>query len=165
MSKRKGHFEGQIRQISDLPLSTCVARLEALASPKVAVEMHAFESDRVMFRVDLLERGIVRAQAIGTLRRWEGTLTRMDCEVTVREGVMLWLAVIAMSSLLTMIGLPALLLFTAGISTLIWWLISAGFVALLVAMVAIANRYAPFDDTPENLFALITTALESAPNP
>lgn len=160
MAKRKGRFEGNINFLSNLPLEECISRLQGLESAEFRFTFSRDEHDAFVFKAQLLERGIVRSEGKGRLQRWEGTLTRVNCDVKVREGIVRWLMLLATLCLLTMVAIPILFFLSAGINVLIWAGLSMAFIVFFIAMMFVVNHYAPMDDTPENLLHLITSTLD-----
>lgn len=160
MVKRKGRFEGNLNFVSALPLEECLYRLQAMDSETIQLDFKTNSIDAIQFKVKLLENGIERADGVGILRRWEGTLTRVDCEVEVHEGLMRWLLLLAGVFLMIMIILPMIFLWAADVNIIAWLGISLGFVAILMGMLWLTNYYAPIDDTPQNLLAIIESALK-----
>ncbi len=160
MAKRKRRFEGTVQFLSNLPLEECVSRLQELESSEFRFTFSREGHDAIVFKAHLLERGIIRAEAKGNLRRWEGTLTRVDCDVKVREGLVRWLMLLATLCLMTMVAIPILFFLSAGINSIIWTGLSIGFIICFIIMLLITNHFAPIDDTPQNLLHLITSRLE-----
>ena len=160
MIKRKGRFEGNLKFVSSLPLEECLNRLQLLDSETIQLDFKTQTIDSIAFQAKLFEKGVMRAEGDGVLRRWEGTLTRVDCDVQVREGVMRWLLLLAGLFLLIMIALPMIFLIAADVNVLAWLGISGGFVVILSGMLWLTNYYAPIDDTPQNLLAIIESQLE-----
>lgn len=159
MTKRKGRFESKAQFISDLSLEQCQHALGALEDDNIHVEFQPATTDRVHFTATLYERGQVRAVGDGILRRWEGTLTRVDCEVEVREGLVLWLVGILLLCLTAMIGLPMLFLVASEIDAMPFILLSLMFVKVLIGLLLVVNRLAPYDDLPQNMLARIHDTL------
>lgn len=160
MAKRKGRFEGNVKFVSSLPLEECIYRLQTLDTENIQLQFKTRSIDSISFRAKLLERGVVRAEGLGTLRRWEGTLTRVDCDVEVREGLMRWLLLLAGLFLMIMILLPTVFLIAANVNVIGWLGINIGFIAIIIGMLWLTNRYAPIDDTPQNLLRIIEETLE-----
>lgn len=160
MVKRKGRFEGNLKFVSSLPLEECIYRLQTLDAESIQLQFKTKSIDAITFEAKLLERGVVRAKGIGSLRRWEGTLTRVDCDVKVREGLMRWLLLLAGLFLMIMIILPTMSLISANVNVVVWLGINIGFVAIIIWMLWLTNRYAPIDDTPQNLLRIIEETLE-----
>lgn len=160
MPKRKGLFEGNSQFISPLPLEICYARLQSLEDATTSLTMKRENSDTIRFEIHLLERGIIRAKGYGSLRRWEGTLTRVDCDIELHEGILRWFLLFGLLFLLTMIALPTLLFLVAEVNIMIWLGISGIFVTVLAGLMMIVNHYAPLDDTPDNLHRRITGVLK-----
>lgn len=160
MTKRKGRFEGNVKFVSALPLEECIYRLQTLDTEDIQLQFKTKSIDSISFQAKLLERGVVRAEGIGTLRRWEGTLTRVDCDVKVREGVMRWLLLLAGLFLMIMIILPTVFLIAANVNVIGWLGISICFVGILLGMLWLTKRYAPIDDTPQNLLYIIEETLK-----
>ncbi|MEL6406349.1 MAG: hypothetical protein AAFR81_18410 [Chloroflexota bacterium] len=159
MAKRKGRFEGKAQFISDLSLEQCQQALGALVDENIRIEFQPATTDRVHFTAKLYERGQVRAVGDGILRRWEGTLTRVDCEVAVREGLLLWIVGMVVLSLVAMVGLPVLFLMASDVNATPFALLSLIFVKVVIATMLLVNRLAPHDDTPRNLLARIHEVL------
>lgn len=160
MTKRKGRFEGNVKFVSALPLEECIYRLQTLDTEDIQLQFKTKSIDSISFQAKLLEQGVVRAEGIGTLRRWEGTLTRVDCDVKVREGVMRWLLLLAGLFLMIMIILPTVFLIAANVNIIGWLGISICFVGIFLGMLWLTNRYAPIDDTPQNLLYIIEKTLK-----
>lgn len=160
MTKRKGRFEGNVKFVSPLPLEECIYRLQTLDTEDIQLQFKTKSIDSISFQAKLLERGVVRAEGVGTLRRWEGTLTRVDCDVQVREGVMRWLLLLAGLFLMIMIILPTVFLIAANVNVIGWLGISICFVGILLDMLWLTKRYAPIDDTPQNLLYIIEETLK-----
>ena len=160
MAKSKRRFEGTVQFLSNLPLEECVSRLDSLESDNFRITFSRNEHDSLAFKAHLLERGIIRAEGKGNLRRWEGTLTRVDCDVKVREGIVRWLMLLATLCLVTMVAIPTLFFLSAGVDSLIWIGLSIGFVAFFIIMMLITNHFAPMDDTPQSLLHLMTSTLD-----
>jgi len=160
MDKRKGRFEGKLDFISNLPLQECISRLEYLNSDELIIHFHRNSSDSIEFEAYLSERGVIRAEANGMLRRWEGTLTRVDCNVKVREGVLRWLVLLSLSFFVLSIGVPMIFMLGAAVNMLMWLGISSVFVVAFVGMLWLTMYFAPLDDTPKNLMQMILSALD-----
>lgn len=160
MAKRKGRFEGNVKFLSSLPLEECIYRLQMLDTENIQLQFKTKSIDSITFQAKLLERGIVRAEGVGTLRRWEGTLTRVDCDINVREGLMRWLLLLATVFMMIMIMLPTVFLIAANVNILGWLGLSSIFLIFFVSMLWLTNRYAPIDDTPQNLLRIIEETLE-----
>lgn len=160
MIKRKGHFEGNLNFVSSLPLEECLNRLQLLDSETIQLDFRTQHIDAISFQAKLFENGVMRAEGDGVLRRWEGTLTRVDCDIQVHEGLMRWLLLLAGLFLMLMIILPTLFLMAADVNIVAWLGISGVFVAILIGMLWLTNYYAPIDDTPQNLLAIIESQLE-----
>ncbi|MEM9950787.1 MAG: hypothetical protein AAF846_04250 [Chloroflexota bacterium] len=161
MAKRKGLIEGNAQFISDLPLAVCYQRLQSCEDENLTFQFSRRHADEIHFTVQLRERGIIRAEGKGTLRRWEGTLTRVDCDVKIREGILRWLLLFGGLFFVTMVALPLLLLLSTAFEAFIWVGISLLFFAILSGLMLVVNYYAPIDDTPENLLHIITSALKA----
>lgn len=161
MVKRKGLIEGNAQFISELPLEQCYDRLQSLADEQLTLQFSRIQLDEILFSIQLRERGIIRAEGTGILRRWEGTLTRVDCDVKVREGILRWVALFGALSLLTMIVLPMLIFSFASVATPIWIGISLIFIVILGCLMLVVNHYAPIDDTPDNLLHIIVSELKA----
>lgn len=160
MEKRKGHFEGNIKFLSNLPIEECVSRLQTLEDETLRVTFSRECEDSLAFSAQLLERGIIRAEGIGRLQRWEGTLTRVDCDVKIQEGIVRWLMLLATLLLITMVSIPMLFFLSAGINFLPWLGFNIAFIAAFIGMMFVVNHYAPMDDTPQNLLEVISSTLD-----
>lgn len=160
MVKRKRCYEGKLDFVSTLPLQECISRLQALNNDELQIQFHRESSDSIIFEATLRENGVIRADASGLLRRWEGTLTRVDCDVSVREGVMRWLLLLSMTFFVLSIGIPMIFMFGATLNILLWLAISSIFVIAFVVMIWLTMYYAPIDDTPKNLMLMILSALD-----
>jgi hypothetical protein len=159
MMKRKGTAEKNARFVSALPLEECTYRLELLHSDELKLEITRLSSDKVDFVAYLYEENRLRAEGTGTLRRWEGTLTRVDFDVTVHDGVWIWLVAVLLLLTIGMILVPMLLLIAMHVNPLGWLLTGTALVAFVVGGMLIAQRFAPPDDTPRNLHRLLHDAL------
>lgn len=160
MAKRKRHFQDQLQFLSNLPLQECVSRLEQLNGDNIQIVFHRDSIDSLAFSANLLERGVIRAKAQGLLRRWEGTLTRVDCKVKVHEGVIRWLILVSLLFFVLVIGFPMIFMLGALMHMLLWLGISAIFVIAFVASLWLTMHYAPMDDTPKNLMQIVLAALD-----
>ncbi len=159
MMKRKGAADKQARFVSELPLEECTHRLELLRSEDLQIEITRLSSDKVDFTARLYDGARLRADGNGTLRRWEGTLTRVDFDVTVHDGVWLWLGIVLALLVVGMIMIPALLMLALQINPLGWLVTGGAVVGFVVGGMWIAHRFAPPDDTPRNLQRLLHDAL------
>lgn len=164
MTKRKGRFQGRANFISEYSLEQCQQQLVTLAAnqngnDRIEIAFVPQSPDRVQFTATLRERGQVRAIGKGMLRRWEGTLTRVDCDVEVREGLVLWLIAMMGVSLVLMVSLPLLALTAMQIDTVPWAIISVLFVGIVLGAMWVVHLFSPHDDTPRNLLALIHDTL------
>jgi hypothetical protein len=135
-------------------------RLAALENDEFVISFRNETLDSIAFKAVLLERGIIRAEAKGSLRRWEGTLTRIDYDVKVHEGILRWLMSLVIASLLLMIIPPIIFFIAAKINILVWLSISIGFLVMMVGVILMVNHYAPIDDTPQSLIKIIGSALD-----
>lgn len=159
MTKRKGHFEGHSYFVTSLPIEYCVSQLQNLNDADIQVTIDSAGHQSVAFTAQLLERGIVRATGKGTLRRWEGTLTRVDCDVEVHEGLLTWLMFVTGFFIMLMVCLPLIIFMSANVDVAIWMSVSVGFVIVMIALIALTRHFAPLDDTPRNLLREIESAL------
>lgn len=159
MSKQKRRYDGEANFISELPLEECAYRLEYLQSDEIEIHIKRVSTDKVDFDVRLFERGRVRAEGKGALRRWEGTLTRVDCQVNVYDGLVTWSLAMLLFMALPLLIVPFLFLVSANVDATLW-VASAGVVlAFILLGMYITREVAPPDDTPRNLLALIEDTL------
>lgn len=159
MAKRKGHFENEAHFVSHLSIEECTYRLEALNGEVLRIEIVHLSSDKVDFKAALHEHGRLRAEGNGALRRWEGTLTRVECKVKVRDGLVVW-ALLSLAALVsTMLIIPVIVLIAAGTGAQLWLLLGSICVLATVGLMYLAQRFSPPDDTPQNLIAIIEEAL------
>lgn len=157
MTKQKrGLRPDEMHFVADLPIEECVRRLRALNSPQVHVLIQPITSDQIGFRAQLYERQRLRVVGSGALCRWEGTLTRVECRVQVHDGLLRWI-VWTVLSLLFFLPLIPLTLFAA--DTPFFWPMLVGMTGLGVLWSMIFRRFAPPDDTPPDLLAMIDAAL------
>ncbi len=159
MSKRKGQAEQSARFVSALPLEECTYRLETLRTEELQIEITHLSSDKVDFVVHLLERGRLRVDGKGTLRRWEGTLTRVDFDIRVHDGLWLWLLTVLIMLVAGMLGLPLVLLVALQVDPMGWLLMGGAVIVLVLGLMILAQRVAPPDDTPQNLVRLLHETL------
>lgn len=159
MSKRKGQAEQSARFVSVLPLEECTYRLENLRSEDLQIEITRLSSDKVDFIVHLLERGRLRVDGRGTLRRWEGTLTRVDFDIRVHDGLWLWLLTVLILLVVGMIGMPLVLLVALQVNPVGWLVMGAAVIVFVLGLMILAQRVAPPDDTPQNLVRLLHETL------
>lgn len=159
MVKRKGSVSKDAHFVSPLPIEECAQRLEFLHDETLQTEILRLSSDKVDFRLRLYEYGRLRAEGTGTLRRWEGTLTRVDCKVQVREGLVLWIALSLTALLLTVLVIPVLTLAIIGVGAGLWLVVGGFGVAAVAGLLLLAQRFSPMDDVPRNILAIIEATL------
>lgn len=159
MAKRKGRNQGEANFISPLSIEECAYRLDRLDDEQIDIIVTELSSDKVNFTVELFENERLRVEAKGALRRWEGTLTRVDVQVKVHEGIMLWFLLVGLMLMVTLILIPSLALIAAHVNPLTWILIASGGIVFILGIMLFAHRYAPHDDTPRNLLDLLETTL------
>lgn len=154
--KQKGPTRTEARFVTDLPIDTCARRLEMLANP-LTVDLHRRTSDSI----DFIIRYKKQATANGKLRRWQGTLTRVDYDIEVHEGLTRWILFILVALSINLLVLPLLILNAAGIDGTLWLGLAGSFIALTVGVILLAEHFAPPSDVPVDIAA----ALEEALNP
>lgn len=159
MAKRKGIVDNTADFLSKLPLEVCLSRLQLLPDDDIQVFVEQVDSDTVNFVMNLREKGVLRAEAVGQLRRWEGTLTRVDCHVSVHEGVVRWLILLTIVLALIMVLVPMAIFLAAKIKLMMWFGISSLFLATVLGFIVLTNHYTPADDTPRNLLSLLKSTL------
>lgn len=159
MTKRKGQFQNEAHFVSPLPIEECAYRLEALQTEWIHIEILHLSSDKVDFKAQLREHGRLRAEGTGALRRWEGTLTRVECKVQVRDGLVVWVILSLVTLILAMMVIPVIVFVAAGIGARLWLMLGGLCVLTTIGMMWLAQHASPPDDTPQNLIALIEEAL------
>ena len=159
MTKRKGKTQGEANFISPLSIEECAYRLDRLNEEKVDIVITKLSSDKVDFTAQLFENERLRAEARGALRRWEGTLTRVDVQVKVHDGIMLWLLLVGLMLTITIILIPTLALIAAHVNPVAWLMMATIGTLFILGVMLFAHRYAPHDDTPRNLLNLLETTL------
>jgi len=157
--KRKGMAEKNARFVSALPLEECTHRLELIRSDELQLDITHLSSDKVDFVAQLYEGQRLRAEGLGTLRRWEGTLTRVDLDVTVYDGIWIWLVAVLIMLTVGMILVPMLLMLALQINPMGWVIMGAAIVGFVIGGMLIAQRFAPPDDAPQNLQRLLHDTL------
>ncbi|MCA9911879.1 MAG: hypothetical protein KC496_00955 [Anaerolineae bacterium] len=159
MSKRKGQAEQSARFVSALPLEECTYRLESLRSDELYIEITHLSSDKVDFDIRLFERGRLRVDGKGALRRWEGTLTRVDFDIRMHDGLWLWLLTILVMLFIGMVGAPLVILLALHVNPVGWLVMAGAVIGFVLALMVFAQRVAPPDDTPQNLVRLLHETL------
>lgn len=160
MSKRKGQFQNEARFISDLSIEQCVRQLEGLQSDDVQIQICDITSDRARFTLKGYENGRLRVDGRGTLLRWEGTKTRVDCHLTVHDGLLAFTLLTLLIFVVFIAVIPAIALFMAGVDSRLLLLLSAAFLGMMVGLMMLIHRFSPPDDVPMNLLAHIEIALK-----
>lgn len=160
MAKHKGKPQGEANFISPLPIEECALRLDNLNEENIQIVILKMSSDTVDFTARLFEHERLRAEAKGALRRWEGTLTRVDVRVTVREGIVAWLILVGIMLILTLLLIPTLVLVAAHVNPFTWLLTASSGIITILGVMVIAHRFTPYDDAPRNLLRLLETTLQ-----
>ncbi len=82
--KKKGALsppQSELHFTTSIPIETASAILASLANPQVNVELTLLnDGDALDFKLERLHQGAPNAIVKGRLRRWQGTLTRVDCD-------------------------------------------------------------------------------------
>jgi len=162
MSKRKGQFEGHSFFVTTTPIERCVRQLEALNKENLDIRIIKKDPDTVLFKAQLSEQGVLRVTGEGTLKRWQGTDTRVDCDITIHEGILLWMMILAGFFIMVMVMLPLLIFIAAEINVMLWLGLSVGFLVILIMLMVLTRHYTPLDDTPRNLQQLIEKTLTTS---
>lgn len=159
MSKRKGRYEEEAHFVAHLPIEECTRRLELLNDDDIRVEILRLSSDKVDFKAQIYEKGRVRVVGKGALRRWEGTLTRVECSVKVHEGILLWIGLSLVALLLCLLLIPTAIFAVMGLGIGTGLALGVMFVVPIIGVLMLANHFAPPDDTPQNLIRTIEEIL------
>jgi|GEM_PF-6407997 len=67
-----------------LSLEACAERISQIDQPNVFVDVQQIDSDNIVFALELVREGMPNSRVRGTLRRWQGTLTRLDCNADLK---------------------------------------------------------------------------------
>jgi hypothetical protein len=94
MSKSKSGFSifSEIYFMSSLPMEEAVRLVGAMASPEIAVTLTEVNGE--FWRYEVVQKFRVKRGEIGVkgvLRRWQGTLTRVDCRTYIQRPLQKWI--------------------------------------------------------------------------
>lgn len=87
MSKSKSRSPAitEMNFVSSLPLEEAVRLIGGLATPATPVTLTEVDEDNFRFEIAYQDPGVTLSSVTGSLRRWEGTFTRLDCTGKVRR--------------------------------------------------------------------------------
>lgn len=145
--------------LTQRPIEQCLLRLKQLHHHNLRVDIVHHSSDQVNFLLRFYEHGQIRVTGKGTLRRWEGTLTRVDCTMHEHDGTLVWLALVVAFLVLFLMVIPYIVLILFGLSTIMMMLIAAALFIGMLIWLQFMNRFAPADDIPPNLVMMVEDAL------
>jgi hypothetical protein len=164
-TKKRGNAKPtrtDLHAISPLPVDFIVTRLSLLSKRGMVVDIHDYGDDESVFQ---LKHPKMRSVATGTLRRWEGTHTRIDANTTLQTPPdwIEWVAhFVVIFFFFIWFGGCSVLLGLASIFTFISALVLATILSLLMPISRFFDRYrkqAVIDaDRQMQLVALILTS-------
>lgn len=145
--------------LTQRPIERCVQRLKGLHTHNFRVDIVHHTSDQVNFLIRLYEHGRIRVTGKGTLRRWEGTLTRVDCTMHEHDGTLTWLLLMVIFLGLFLLVIPFLILKLFGINPGMVLIFAAALAIGIMIWLRFIDRFAPADDVPPNIVTIVEDAL------
>jgi hypothetical protein len=164
-SKKRGDTKPtrtDLHVLSPLPLEFIVTRLSLLSKRGMVVNIHEYDSDDCVFQI---KHPKMRSIATGSLRRWEGTHTRVDANTTLQTPPdwLEWVAhFVAIFFFFIWFGGCSIIMGLASIFTFVGAMVLATVLSLIMPISRFFDRYrkqALIDaDNQMQLLALILTS-------
>lgn len=154
--------------ISPLPLDECQRRLTRLPQHHESIQVQRLQQtdfDTFRFQLCLFDcddnskHKRQRVMVRGTLQRWQGTLTRVQCHIHEDDGVLSWALWMLLMLMASLIVLPALIMTLMGVGIASWPLIGGMGVLSLMGWLYVMQRVTPHDDVPPDVLRLLEDAL------
>lgn len=79
-SKKAASLLSDLHFTTSLSLEACAHRITQINQPEILVHVKLLNSDIIAFELERVREGMPNPRVRGVLRRWQGTLTRLDCD-------------------------------------------------------------------------------------